>query len=203
MYEMFLGPLEQTKPWDTKGISGVHNFLRKLWRLFYENGNVIVTNEPASKESMKTLHKTIKKVEDDLERFSFNTNVSNLMICVNELTDQKCHAKEVLEQVVILLAPYAPHAAEELWSEALGNPAGTVSTAAFPQFNPDMLVEANVSYPVSFNGKMRMKVDLPTAFSAKEVEEAVLALPEAQKWLEGKAPKKVIVVPGKIVNMVV
>lgn len=203
MYEMFLGPLEQTKPWDTKGISGVHNFLRKLWRLFYENGNVIVTNEPASKESLKTLHKTIKKVEDDLERFSFNTNVSNLMICVNELTDQKCHAKEVLEQVVILLAPYAPHAAEELWSEALGHPAGAVSTAPFPQFNPEMLVEANVSYPVSFNGKMRMKVDLPTAFSAKEVEEAVLALPEAQKWLEGKAPKKVIVVPGKIVNMVV
>lgn len=203
MYEMFLGPLEQTKPWDTKGISGVHNFLRKLWRLFYNEGQVIVTNEPASKESLKTLHKTIKKVEDDLERFSFNTNVSNLMICVNELTEQKCHSKEVLEQLVILLAPYAPHAAEELWSEALGNPAGTVSTAPFPKFNPEMLVEANVSYPVSFNGKMRMKVDLPTAFSAKEVEEAVLAMPEAQKWLEGKAPKKVIVVPGKIVNMVV
>nr|WP_294861632.1 class I tRNA ligase family protein [uncultured Fluviicola sp.] len=203
MYEMFLGPLEQTKPWDTKGISGVHNFLRKLWRLFYNEGQLIVTDAPASKESLKTLHKTIKKVEDDLERYSFNTNVSNLMICVNELTDQKCHSKEVLEQVVILLAPYAPHAAEELWSEALGHKAGTVSTAKFPVFNPDMLVEANVSYPVSFNGKMRMKVDLPTAFSAKEVEEAVLAMPEAQKWLEGKAPKKVIVVPGKIVNMVV
>lgn len=203
MYEMFLGPLEQTKPWDTKGINGVHNFLRKLWRLFYENGNVIVTNEPASKESLKTLHKTIKKVEDDLERFSFNTNVSNLMICVNELTDQKCHSKEVLEQLVILLAPYAPHAAEELWSEALGNPAGTVSTAAFPKFDPEMLVEANTVYPVSFNGKMRFNAELPTTFSAKEVEEAVLAMPEAQKWLEGKTPKKVIVVPGKIVNMVV
>ncbi len=203
MYEMFLGPLEQTKPWDTKGISGVHNFLRKLWRLFYENGKVIVTNEAAGKESLKTLHKTIKKVEEDLERFSFNTNVSNLMICVNELTEQKCHSKEVLEQVVILLAPYAPHAAEELWSEALGNAAGTVSTAPFPKFNPEMLVEANVSYPVSFNGKMRMKVDLPTAFSAKEVEEAVLAMPEAQKWLEGKTPNKIIVVPGRIVNIVV
>ncbi len=203
MYEMFLGPLEQTKPWDTKGISGVHNFLRKLWRLFYEDGKVIVTDTPADKASLKTLHKTIKKVEDDLERFSFNTNVSNLMICVNELTEQKCHSKEVLEQLVVLLAPYAPHTAEELWAEALGYPAGTVSTAHFPTFNPDMLVEANVSYPVSFNGKMRMKVDLPTAFSAKEVEDAVLALPEAQKWLEGKAPKKVIVVPGKIVNMVV
>ena len=203
MYEMFLGPLEQTKPWDTKGINGVHNFLRKLWRLFYSEGKVIVTNEPAGKESLKTLHKTIKKVEEDLERFSFNTNVSNLMICVNELTEQKCHSKEVLEQLVILLAPYAPHAAEELWSEALGNPAGTVSTAAFPKFDPEMLVEANTVYPVSFNGKMRFNAELPTAFSAKEVEEAVLAMPEAQKWLEGKAPKKVIVVPGKIVNMVV
>ena len=203
MYEMFLGPLEQTKPWDTKGINGVHNFLRKLWRLFYSEGKVIVTNEPAGKESLKTLHKTIKKVEEDLERFSFNTNVSNLMICVNELTEQKCHSKEVLEQLVILLAPYAPHAAEELWSEALGNPAGTVSTAAFPKFDPEMLVEANTVYPVSFNGKMRFNAELPTAFSAKEVEEAVLAMPEAQKWLEGKTPKKVIVVPGKIVNMVV
>lgn len=203
MYEMFLGPLEQTKPWDTKGISGVHNFLRKLWRLFYENGNVIVTNEPAGKDSLKTLHKTIKKVEEDLERFSFNTNVSNLMICVNELTEQKCHSKEVLEQLVILLAPYAPHAAEELWSEALGNPAGTVSTAPFPKFNPEMLVEANTVYPVSFNGKMRFNAELPTTFSAKEVEEAVLAMPEAQKWLEGKAPKKMIVVPGRIVNIVI
>lgn len=202
MYEMFLGPLEQTKPWDTKGINGVHNFLRKLWRLFYENGNLIVMDAPASKESLKTLHKTIKKVEDDLERFSFNTNVSNLMICVNELTEQKCHSKEVLEQVVILLAPYAPHAAEELW-EAIGNAAGTVSTASFPKFNPEMLVEANTVYPVSFNGKMRFNAELPTTFSPKEVEEAILAMPEAQKWLEGKAPKKVIVVPGKIVNMVV
>jgi leucyl-tRNA synthetase len=203
MYEMFLGPLEQTKPWDTKGISGVHNFLRKLWRLFYEDGNLIVTDTPAAKASLKTLHKTIKKVEDDLERYSFNTNVSNLMICVNELTDQKCHSKEVLEQVVVLLAPYAPHAAEELWSEALGYEAGTVSTAHFPTFDPEMLVEANTIYPVSFNGKMRFNAELPTTFSAKEVEEAVLAMPEAQKWLEGKAPKKVIVVPGKIVNMVV
>lgn len=202
MYEMFLGPLEQTKPWDTKGINGVHNFLRKLWRLFYNEGQLIVTNDPASKEALKTLHKTIKKVEDDLERFSFNTNVSNLMICVNELTEQKCHSKEVLEQVVILLAPYAPHAAEELW-EAIGHEAGTVSTAQFPKFNPEMLVEANTVYPVSFNGKMRFNAELPTTFSAKEVEEAVLAMPEAQKWLEGKAPKKVIVVPGKIVNMVV
>ncbi|MNX99173.1 Leucine--tRNA ligase [compost metagenome] len=202
MYEMFLGPLEQTKPWDTKGINGVHNFLRKLWRLFYEEGKLIVEETPADKASLKTLHKTIKKVEDDLERYSFNTNVSNLMICVNELTEQKCRSKEVLEQLIILLAPYAPHASEELW-EAIGYQAGTVSTAHFPTFDPDMLVEANTVYPVSFNGKMRFNAELPTTFTAKEVEEAVLAMPEAQKWLEGKAPKKVIVVPGKIVNMVV
>jgi len=202
MYEMFLGPLEQTKPWDTKGINGVHNFLRKLWRLFYQDGEKVWTNEPASKDSLKTLHKTIKKVEDDLERYSFNTNVSNLMICVNELTEQKCHSKEVLEQVVILLAPYAPHAAEELWEE-IGNAAGTVSTAQFPKFDANMLVEANTKYPVSFNGKMRFNAELPTTFSPKEVEEAVMAMEETQKWLEGKAPKKVIVVPGRIVNMVV
>jgi leucyl-tRNA synthetase len=201
MYEMFLGPLEQTKPWDTKGINGVHNFLRKLWRLFYHEGQLIVADAEPSKEALKTLHKTIKKVEDDLERFSFNTNVSNFMICVNELTDQKCHSKAILEQLVILLTPYAPHVAEELW-EALGHAAGSVSFAAFPQFNPEYLVEANTNYPVSFNGKMRFTASLPTTFNAKEVEEAVMAMPEAQKWLEGKAPKKVIVVPGKIVNVV-
>ena len=201
MYEMFLGPLEQTKPWDTKGISGVHNFLRKLWRLFYQDGSLVLNDAPADKAALKTLHKTIKKVTDDLERFSFNTNVSNFMICVNELTDQKCHAKEVLEQLVILLAPYAPHVSEELWV-ILGHEAGTISTAKFPTFNPDFLVEDEIAYPVSFNGKMRLKVALPATLSAKEVEEAVMALPDTQKWLEGKAPKKVIVVPGKIVNIV-
>lgn len=201
MYEMFLGPLEQTKPWDTKGISGVHNFLRKLWRLFYQEGSLVLNDAPADKAALKTLHKTIKKVTDDLERFSFNTNVSNFMICVNELTDQKCHAKEVLEQLVILLAPYAPHVSEELWV-ILGHEAGTISTAKFPTFNPDFLVEDEIAYPVSFNGKMRLKVSLSATLSAKEVEDAVMALPDTQKWLEGKAPKKVIVVPGKIVNIV-
>ncbi|MFM2041057.1 MAG: hypothetical protein RLZZ493_1646 [Bacteroidota bacterium] len=201
MYEMFLGPLEQTKPWDTKGISGVHNFLRKLWRLFYQDGSLVLNDAPADKAALKTLHKTIKKVTDDLERFSFNTNVSNFMICVNELTDQKCHAKEVLEQLVILLAPYAPHVSEELWV-ILGHEAGTISTAKFPTFNPDFLVEDEIAYPVSFNGKMRLKVALPATLTAKEVEDAVMALPDTQKWLEGKAPKKVIVVPGKIVNIV-
>jgi leucyl-tRNA synthetase len=201
MYEMFLGPLEQTKPWDTKGISGVHNFLRKLWRLFYNEGTLLVNDAPADKNALKTLHKTIKKVTDDLERFSFNTNVSNFMICVNELTDQKCHSKAILEQLVILLSPYAPHISEELWT-ILGHQAGTISTAQFPTFNPDFLVEDEIAYPVSFNGKMRLKVALSATLSAKEVEEAVMALPDTQKWLEGKAPKKVIVVPGKIVNIV-
>ncbi len=201
MYEMFLGPLEQTKPWDTKGISGVHNFLRKLWRLFYNEGTLLVDDAPADKNALKTLHKTIKKVTDDLERFSFNTNVSNFMICVNELTDQKCHSKAILEQLVILLSPYAPHISEELWT-ILGHQAGTISTAQFPTFNPDFLVEDEIAYPVSFNGKMRLKVALSATLSAKEVEEAVMALPDTQKWLEGKAPKKVIVVPGKIVNIV-
>lgn len=201
MYEMFLGPLEQTKPWDTKGISGVHNFLRKLWRLFYQDGSLVLNDAPADKAALKTLHKTIKKVTDDLERFSFNTNVSNFMICVNELTDQKCHSKAILEQLVILLAPYAPHVSEELWV-ILGHEAGTISTAKFPTFNPDFLVEDEIAYPVSFNGKMRLKVSLSATLSAKEVEDAVMALPDTQKWLEGKAPKKVIVVPGKIVNIV-
>jgi leucyl-tRNA synthetase len=202
MYEMFLGPLEQFKPWDTKGINGVHNFLRKLWRLFYYEGQSIVTDAEPSKDSLKTLHKTIKKIEEDLERFSFNTGVSNFMICVNELTEQKCHSRAVLEQLVVLLSPYAPHVAEELW-EALGNEAGSISAATFPTFNPDFLVEANFAYPVSFNGKMRFSAELPTAMNAQEVQAAVMAMPEAEKWLEGKEPKKVIVVPGRIVNIVV
>lgn len=201
MYEMFLGPLEQFKPWDTKGINGVHNFLRKLWRLFYENGNLIVTDNEPSKDSLKTLHKTIKKLEEDLERFSFNTGVSGFMICVNELTDHKCHEKAVLEQLLILLSPYAPHIAEELW-EAIGHEAGSLSFAQFPVFNPELLVEANFSYPVSFNGKMRFTVELPANMSAEDVQNTVMAMPEAEKWLEGKTPKKVIVVPGRIVNIV-
>lgn len=202
MYEMFLGPLEQFKPWDTKGINGVHNFLRKLWRLFYENDQWVVTENEPSNDSLKTLHKTIKKIEDDLERFSFNTGVSNFMICVNELTDQKCHSKAVLEQLLVLLSPYAPHVAEELWAK-LGHEAGSISTAVFPIFNPDYLVEANFAYPVSFNGKMRFTAELPNAMTKEEVQAAVLEMPETIKWLEGKEPKKVIVVHGRIVNLVV
>ena len=203
MYEMFLGPLEQSKPWDTKGINGVHNFLRKLWRLFHDSaGNVSISEGQPSKESLKTLHRTIKKMTDDLDRYSFNTGVSNFMICVNELTDQKCNNKRILQDLTIMLSPYAPHICEELWVK-LGNKAGTINHSSFPEFDDKMLVEANVAYPVSFNGKMRLKIDLPTAFSAKEVEEAVLANTDAQKWLDGNTPKKVIVVPGKIVNIVI
>jgi leucyl-tRNA synthetase len=202
MYEMFLGPLEQSKPWDTKGINGVHNFLRKLWRLFHDaEGNVVISTENASKESLKTLHRTIKKMTDDLDRFSFNTGVSNFMICVNELTEQKCNNKAILQDVIIMLSPYAPHICEELWVK-LGNEAGAINFAIFPKFDESQLVEANHAYPVSFNGKMRLKIELPTALNSQEVEAAVLANTDAQKWLEGKTPKKVIVVPGKIVNIV-
>ena len=202
MYEMFLGPLEQSKPWDTQGINGVHNFLRKVWRLVYDReGNYVVTEGEPSKDALKTLHKTIKKVGDDLDRFSFNTGVSNFMICVNELTDQKCHNKAIIEQFVVLLSSYAPHMCEELWV-ILGNEAGTVGTQPFPKFNPNHLIEANHKYPVSFNGKMRFLLELPLDLSKDEIEKEVLAHEVSQKWLEGNAPKKVIVVPGKIVNVV-
>jgi leucyl-tRNA synthetase len=203
MYEMFLGPLEQTKPWDTKGINGVYNFLRKLWRLFHDaDGNVVLSEKEPSKESLKTLHKTIKKMKDDLDRFSFNTGVSNFMICVNELTDQKCNNKLILRDLVIMLSPYAPHISEELWNR-LGNDAGTISQAKFPAFNEAFLVESSFDYPVSFNGKLRFKVNLSLSMTSKEVEDHILTLEESHKWLEGKSPKKVIIVLGKIVNVVV
>lgn len=202
-YEMFLGPLEQAKPWDTKGISGVHNFLRKFWRLFHdEDNNLTITEGEADKKAYKTLHKTIKKLEEDLDRFSFNTGVSNFMIAVNELTEQKCNNKAILTEMIKLISPYAPHICEELW-EKLGNETGSLSYAEFPLFNGDYLVEANYAYPVSFNGKMRFKLELATNLSKDDIEKAVLEAEESQKWLDGKAPKKMIVVPGKIVNVVV
>lgn len=203
MYEMFLGPLEQTKPWDTKGINGVNNFLRKLWRLFHdENGNISISNENPDKKSLKSLHKTIKKLQEDMDRYVFNTSVSALMICVNELTDLKCNYKAVLQDLTILLTPYAPHISEELW-EKLGNAKGTVSDANYPVFNPEFLIEDSTEYPVSFNGKMRFKVELSNDLSKEEIENEVMAMEQAQKYLEGKSPKRVIVVPGKIVNIVV
>ncbi len=203
MYEMFLGPLEQSKPWDTSGINGVHNFLRKLWRLFHDQDNNLSLDQgEPTKDALKTLHKTIKKLGDDLERFSFNTGVSNFMICVNELTDQKCNNKHILEQLTILVSPYAPHIAEELWVQ-LGNAPGTISFAKFPEFNESYLIESSHAYPVSFNGKMRFKLELPLALTKEEVEKEVLTHELSEKWLEGKAPTKVIVVPGRIVNIVV
>ncbi len=201
-YEMFLGPLEQAKPWDTKGINGVHNFLRKFWRLFHnENGTfTVVENEP-DKKALKTLHKTIKKLQDDLNRFSFNTGVSNFMIAVNELTEQKCNNKQILSDLTVLISPYAPHICEELWQK-LGH-TKSISFAKFPEFNADYLVESEYAYPVSFNGKMRFKLELPTNLDKDAIEKAVLEAEQSQKYLEGKAPKKVIVVPGRIVNIVV
>jgi leucyl-tRNA synthetase len=201
MYEMFLGPLEQSKPWDTKGITGVHGFLKKYWRLFHLNGNFEVSDSEPSKDALKTLHKTIKKLRDDLDRFSFNTGVSSFMICVNELTDQKCNNRPVLEQLTILMAPYAPHVTEEIWSK-LGYEAGTLIDATYPEFNEAHLVESAYNYPVSFNGKMRFVLNLSLDLSIEQIQEQVMANPDTIKWLEGKTPKKFIIVPGKIINMV-
>jgi len=202
LYEMFLGPLEQAKPWDTQGISGVHNFLRRFWRLFHNEKNEFeVSDAEPEKVALKTLHKTIKKIQEDLERFSFNTGVSNFMIATNELMDQKCNNKKVLRELVILLSSYAPHICEELW-EKLGEKE-SISYATFPTFNPEYLVESSFEYPVSFNGKMRFKLELPLALGIPEIEKEVMAQELTTKYLEGKAPKKVIIVHGKIVNMVV
>jgi leucyl-tRNA synthetase len=202
MYEMFLGPLEQTKPWDTKGITGVNGFLRKFWRLFHTNENQFsVSDEIGNEKEMRVLHKTIKRIREDLDRYSFNTCVSTFMIAVNELTELKCNKRSVIEPLVILIAPLAPHFAEELW-EKLGNEAGTITHQNYPEYDEKFLVESNFDYPISFNGKMRTKVNLSLQLSAKEVEDYVLQLDEIQKWMENQHPKKVIVVPGKIVNIV-
>jgi len=201
MYEMFLGPLEQSKPWDTKGITGVHGFLKKYWRLFHQSGQFQVSDGEASKESMKSLHKTIKRLRDDLDRFSFNTGVSSFMICVNELTDQKCNNREVLTQLSILMAPYAPHITEEIWSK-LQLDGSSIFDQSYPVFEANYLKESDFEYPVSFNGKLRFKVSLSVDLTPKEIEAHVLNMPEAQKYLEGKVPKKTIIVPGRIVNFV-
>jgi leucyl-tRNA synthetase len=201
MYEMFLGPLEQSKPWDTKGITGVHGFLKKYWRLFHQTGQFAVSEGESSKEAMKTLHKTIKRLRDDLDRFSFNTGVSSFMICVNELTDQKCNNREVLTQLSILMAPYAPHITEEIWSKLhLDN--SSIFDQTYPIFEEQYLKESDFEYPVSFNGKMRFKVSLSVELTSKEIEDHILGLPETEKYLEGKTPKKIVIVPGRIVNFV-
>ena len=202
MYEMFLGPLEQAKPWSTAGISGVHSFLKKLWRLFHTGPDELfnVSQTPASKDALKVLHKTIKKVEDDIENFSFNTSVSTFMIAVNELTAQKCNSKDILEPLTVLISPYAPHIAEELWHK-LGHQE-SISEALFPVFDASHLVESSKEYPISFNGKMRFKMELPLDMSKQEIQAAVMANPKTIKQLAGRVPKKVIVVPGKIINIV-
>ncbi|HMR19308.1 MAG TPA: class I tRNA ligase family protein, partial [Sphingobacterium sp.] len=203
LYEMFLGPLEQAKPWNTNGIEGVYKFLRKLWRLFHDaEANFNVSDEEPTKAEYKALHKIIKKVEEDIERFSFNTSVSAFMICVNELTDLKCNKRKILQDLVVVLSSYAPHITEELWA-LLGNPAGTISYASYPKFNPDYLVESEFAYPVSVNGKMKMNLPLALDLDQKAVEEIVLANANIQRHLEGKPVKKVIYVKGKIVNIVV
>ncbi|WP_303318877.1 leucine--tRNA ligase [Flavivirga abyssicola] len=205
LYEMFLGPLEQYKPWNTAGITGVHSFLKKLWKLYHqgENGSFYVTSSPPSEglgEALKTLHKTIKKVEEDIENFSFNTSVSTFMIAVNELTSQKCTSKEVLEPLLVLISPYAPHISEELWNKLGHNE--SISTAGFPKFDGSHLVESSKNYPISFNGKMRFTLELPLDMSKDDIEKTVLEHEKTKEQLQGREPKKVIVVPGKIVNIV-
>jgi leucyl-tRNA synthetase len=201
LYEMFLGPLEQSKPWNTNGITGVHGFLKKLWRLFYSAEGFNVVDAEPTKGELKTLHKTIKKITEDIERFSFNTSISNFMICVNELTDAKCNKRAILEPLLICLSPYAPHITEELWKQ-LGH-TESISTAAFPDFNEAFLVDDTINYPVSFNGKVKFTLELAATLTAPEVEAIVRANEQTTKYLDGKEPKKVIVVHKKIVNMVV
>ena len=200
LFEMFLGPLEQAKPWKTSGISGVSSFLKKLWKLYFNDEVFEVSEEKATKDELKVLHKTIKKVEEDIENFSFNTSVSTFMIAVNELTALKCNKKEILEPLLVLLSPYAPHIAEELWNK-LGNKE-SISTADFPVFEASHLVESAKNYPISFNGKMRFTLELPLDLSKEEIEKAVLENEKTIAQLEGRTPKKVIIVPGKIVNIV-
>ena len=200
LYEMFLGPLEQSKPWDTKGIDGVNRFLRKFWRMFFDGDNFIVTDEKATPAELKVLHKLIAKEQDDIEHFSYNTTVSAFMIALNELSSLKCHKREILEPLTVMLSPFTPHIAEELW-EALGH-TESITFASFPEFNPALAAEDNVTYPVSFNGKMRFTVELPKSLSPKEVEAEIRGMEQTVKYVGEQNVVKVIVVPGKIVNFV-
>ncbi|MEA1877170.1 MAG: leucine--tRNA ligase [Bacteroidota bacterium] len=202
LYEMFLGPIEQSKPWDTHGIDGVHKFLRKFWRLFHNTeSELVLSQDTPTAAELKVLHKTIKKIGEDIERFSLNTSVSAFMICTNELIELKCNKQAILEPLLILLAPFAPHITEELWA-TLGHEI-TIADAVWPKLNNEYLKEDQIEYPVSFNGKMRFKLELPADMSPKEIEEIVIKHELAQKWLDGKSPKKVIVVPKRIINVVV
>ncbi len=201
LYEMFLGPLEQSKPWNTNGITGVSGFLKKLWRLYFNGATLNISEEQATKAELKSLHKTIKKITEDIERFSFNTSVSNFMICVNELTEQKCNKRVILEPLLIIISPYAPHIAEELWNQ-LGHK-NSIATEPFPECNESYLVEDSFTYPISFNGKMRLNIELPATLSVQEIEKEVMSREDVQKHLNGASPKKIIIVPKKIVNIVI
>ncbi len=200
LYEMFLGPLEQSKPWNTAGITGVHSFLKKLWKLYVDDKGIRDLKAEPSSENLKTLHKTIKKVKADIEDFSFNTSVSTFMICVNELTSQNCHSKAILEPLAILVSPYAPHIAEELW-EKLGN-TSSIATASYPKFEAKYVIEDSKEYPISFNGKLRFTLELPLDMNREQIEATVMAHEKTRQQLQGRIPKKIIIVPGKIVNIV-
>ena len=201
LYEMFLGPIEQSKPWDTNGIDGVNRFIKKLWNLFYKGDDVLIDDTTPSADALKSIHKLIKKVTWDIEHFSYNTSISAFMICINELTSLKCHSRAVLSDLAVLIAPFAPHLAEQLWYD-LGN-ATTVCDARWPKFDEKYLVESTVNYAVSFNGKARFNIKVANGTAREEVEKIALADPAAEKWLAGKTPKKIIVVPNKIVNIVI
>ncbi|MDE6121153.1 MAG: class I tRNA ligase family protein, partial [Muribaculaceae bacterium] len=202
LYEMFLGPLEQSKPWDTNGIDGVFRFIKKLWSLFYKGDQLLADDSEPSAANLKSLHKLIKKVTSDIESFSFNTSVAAFMICVNELAQQKCRSRQILRQLVVLLAPFAPHVAEELWNSAIGAE-GSVCDTTWPEYNEEYLKENEVTMAVSFNGKPRFNITVPSDMDADRIQATALAHESAAKWIDGKQVRKVIVVPGKIVNVVV
>jgi leucyl-tRNA synthetase len=202
MYELFLGPLELSKPWNTNGIDGVYKFLRRFWNLFHDkNENFVISDEEATRDELKILHKTIKKIEEDIERFSFNTSVSEFMICCNELSSLKCNKRAILEPLVVALSPYAPHITEELW-EKLGHKT-SVLNASFPKFDEQYLIESSFEYPISINGKVRVKMNFALDTPKEDIEKLVMASEAVLKWTEGKAPKRIIVVQGRIVNVVV
>jgi len=201
MYEMFLGPIELSKPWSTQGISGVFGFLKKLWRVFYNEKGITLSDEKASPQELKALHRTIKKVKDDIERLSFNTCVSAFMICVNELNELKCNKREIMEPLLVILSPFAPHITEELW-KAAGH-SDSILKASFPAYNEEYLKENTFSYPVSFNGKTRFMLELPLTLTKEQIEKEVLTNEATKKWLQDSPIKKVIIVPNKIVNLVI
>jgi leucyl-tRNA synthetase len=201
MFEMFLGPITDAKPWNTKGITGVSGFLRKFWSMFFEGEQFRVSDTEPTRDELRVLHQCIKKVTDDIERMSMNTCVSHFMIASNDLRGLKCNKRAILEPLVIMLAPFGPHMAEELWYQ-LGH-SDSVCDAAWPKFNEDLIKTDTKEYPIQINGKLRATIELPTDISAADAEAAALALEQVQKWLEGQAPKKVVFVPGRMINIVI